>query len=87
MEGSFYDGLFWGFFVAGIVGWIFRKIQTALRNSKKHKKPLNSFPASAQANMTSSGVVRESLLARIGCLFWTIILIWTLSIGTLTKVG
>ena len=72
MKDLFYSGFFWGLFVAGGLGYIFRKIQTALRDSKKHKVPLSSFPDSAQPNMTSGGVVRDCWKARIGCFFWVI---------------
>jgi len=41
---------------------------------RSRNRPLDTFPDSQQSNLTPGGIVRESNLATVGCLFWIIVL-------------
>ncbi len=75
LENNFYCGLAYGLTAAGILGFILRRIREARTKMGKSKKPLNTFPASEQPNLTPGKIVRSSIFSTVGCFFWAIIFI------------
>lgn len=75
MQDTFVCGLMYGFFAAGIIGFILNQIRSASREMGASHRPLDTFPDSAQPNLTASKIYWKSFFASISCVIWVIILI------------
>jgi hypothetical protein len=74
----FCGGTFYGLLIGAIVGFVFNSMRENRGRMGQQNRTFNTFPASAQSRTTSREVVRRSLFASIGCVFWAIVLVFTI---------
>ncbi|MGA2491026.1 MAG: hypothetical protein ABSF99_12730 [Anaerolineales bacterium] len=75
MSYDFRYGLIYGAIAGGIIGFIFFQIRAARTRMGRRNRPLDNFTDAEQPQMTSWGVVRNSIFSMFGCLFWSLALI------------
>ena len=69
-EGAFFGGVIYGVIVAGVLGFIWNQIRAARIESGKMYRTLDTWSDAQQPNLTPAGIVRKSMLSRLGCIFW-----------------
>ncbi len=85
MEGiegaSFCFGIFYGAIAAGIVAQILIQIREARLKAGFKDRSFDKFPDSAQPNLTSFGVVKNSQQASIKVVTFTVLLVFFVTIA------
>jgi hypothetical protein len=65
LDSRFIAGVLYGGFVVAVLGFLLNHIRTAQTQAGLLNRPMSNFPASAQTELTSAGVVGTSQAA--GC--------------------
>jgi hypothetical protein len=75
MSHNFWGGIIYGFIAAWIIGAILNVIREERGKWGRQNRPLNTYSDAEQPNLTAAGIVRDSWLGVLGCIFWTLVLI------------
>ena len=73
---NFSCGAVYGIIAVGIIWLVFGQIRSSNKKTGLQHRPLDTFSDSEKQNLTAAKIVRSSMLGTLGCIFWTIVLIW-----------
>jgi hypothetical protein len=76
MFDNFSCGVVYCIVAAGIIWLVFGQILSSNKKIGQLHRTLDTFSDSDKQNLTAAKIVRRSLLGTLGCIFWTVALIW-----------
>jgi hypothetical protein len=76
MFNNFSRGVVYGIIAAGIIWLVFGQIRNSNKKIGLQHRTLDTFSDSEKKNLTAAKIVRGSMLGTLGCIFWTVALIW-----------
>jgi len=74
IEDKFCHGAIVTVIMLGLFAFIANNIRFSRARSGERNRPFDTFPDSAQSNLTSTIVFRRSCLAWFGLVFWSILM-------------
>jgi hypothetical protein len=76
MFNNFSCGVVYGIIAAGIIWLVFGQIRNSNKKIGLQHRNLDAFSDAEKQNLTAAKIVRSSMLGMLGCIFWTVALIW-----------
>ena len=76
MFDNFSCGVVYGIIAAGIIWLVIGQILSSNKKIGQLLQTLDAFSDAEKQNLTAAKIMRSSFLSMLGCIFWTVALIW-----------